>query len=283
VFPCELAGQLPCAASQGIITLDFGFTLRPPWLSVSQGGTVPKGETRIEADMHNPGKRLTYQSKVGDPYSSHSVILAHAGDGKGRKLLDVGAAQGVLAQRFTQRGFEVTCIEGSAELAALGKSLCHEMIVTDLDKPLPALNGTFDIIVYGDILEHLRNPLEVFKGFNRYLRPNGKVIVSVPNFAHLWVRLNLLFGRFEYADRGILDRTHLRFFTLRSFRNFIQEAGLEVEDLVATPVPLLLIVPERRHGWCLNVLHSVNAALARSWKTMFGYQFVAVAHPRKTS
>jgi len=233
--------------------------------------------------MHDPGKTLTYQSKIRDPYSSHSVILSQAGDGRGRKLLDVGAAQGVLAQQFTQRGFEVTCIEGSAELAALGKSHCHEMIVADLDKPLPALNGVFDIIVYGDILEHLRNPLEVFKGFNRYLRPEGKVIVSVPNFAHLWVRLNLLFGRFDYADRGILDRTHLRFFTLRSFRNFLQEAGLEAKEIVATPVPLLLVVPERRHGWCLNLVHGVNAALARSWKTMFGYQFVAVVYPRKMS
>jgi 2-polyprenyl-3-methyl-5-hydroxy-6-metoxy-1,4-benzoquinol methylase len=233
--------------------------------------------------MHDPGKRLTYQSKISDPYSSHSVILSHAGDGNGRKLLDVGAAQGVLAQRFTQRGFEVTCIEGNAELAALVKRQCHEMIFADLDKPLPVLNGTFDIIVYGDILEHLRNPLEVFEGFNRYLRPDGKVIVSVPNFAHLWVRLNLLFGRFEYADRGILDRTHLHFFTLRSFRDFLQEAGLEVEAIVATPVPLLLVVPERRHGGWLRVLHGVNATLARSWKTMFGYQFVAVAHSRKTS
>lgn len=244
---------------------------------------MPAGKTRVDADMHDPGKTLTYQSKIRDPYSSHSVILSQAGDGRGRKLLDVGAAQGVLAQQFTQRGFEVTCIEGSAELAALGKSHCHEMIVADLDKPLPALNGVFDIIVYGDILEHLRNPLEVFKGFNRYLRPEGKVIVSVPNFAHLWVRLNLLFGRFDYADRGILDRTHLRFFTLRSFRNFLQEAGLEAKEIVATPVPLLLVVPERRHGWCLNLVHGVNAALARSWKTMFGYQFVAVVYPRKMS
>jgi SAM-dependent methyltransferase len=226
---------------------------------------------------------LRYQPKVSDPYSSHSVIISRAGDGRERKLLDVGSAQGMLAQRFTQRGFEVTCIEGSAELAALGKNHCHEMIVADLDKPLPSLNREFDVIVYGDILEHLRNPLEVCKGFNCYLRPNGKVIVSVPNFAHLWVRLNLLLGRFDYADRGILDRTHLRFFTLRSFRDFLREAGLEVEEIIATPVPLLLLVPERWHGWWLRALHGVNAALARSWKTLFGYQFVAVAHPKAMS
>ena len=123
--------------------------------------------------------------------------------------------------------------------------------------------------------------MEVFQGFNRSLRPNGRVIVSVPNFAHLWVRLNLLVGRFQYAGRGILDRTHLRFFTLDSFKYFLQEAGLETEEIVATPVPLLLVVSPRWQGVWLRVLHGLNAALARSWKNMFGYQFVAVTHRRK--
>ena len=251
---------------------------------MSDGKILQAGGTPAGADAHDPDQSLTYQSKVNDPYSSHSVILSRVGDGKGRKLLDVGAAQGVLAQRFTQLGFEVTCIEGSPELAALGKSKCHQMIVADLDKPLPALDGQFDMIVYGDILEHLRNPLDVFKGFNRSLRPNGRVIVSVPNFAHLWVRLNLLFGRFDYADRGILDRTHLRFFTLRSFRSFLNDAGLEVEEIVATPgKPLLLVFPRHHQDAWLRALHALSAALARNWRTMFGYQFVAVAHPRKAS
>jgi len=166
-------------------------------------------------------------------------------------------------------------------LAALGRDKCQEMIVADLDKPLPQLKGQFDVIVYGDILEHLRNPMEVIKGLNRSLRPDGRVIVSVPNFAHLWVRLNLLAGRFEYADRGILDRTHLRFFTVRSFKRFLEEAGLETEEMVATPVPLFLAVPPRWHGGWLRALHGVNAALARAWKGMFGYQFVAVTRLRK--
>ncbi|MGD1017739.1 MAG: class I SAM-dependent methyltransferase [Verrucomicrobiia bacterium] len=247
------------------------------------GKSGERNETQPRADAYYPTARLTYQSKVDDPYSSHSVILRSVGDGKGKRLLDVGSAQGVLAQRFTERGFEVTCVEGSPELAALGKDKCHEMIVADLDKPLPQLNGQFDVIVYGDILEHLRNPMEVFTGFNRCLRPGGQVIVSVPNMAHLWVRLNLLLGRYEYADRGILDRTHLRFFTLSSFRRFLSEAGLEYEWIVGTPVPLFLVVPRRYHGRWLWTLQAFNAMVTRGWKTMFGFQFVALAHPRKMS
>lgn len=249
---------------------------------MSGGNSGPINKTQPNADTYYPTARLTYQSKVDDRYSSHAVILARVGDGRGKRLLDVGSAQGVLAEKFTEHGFEVTCIEGSPELAALGKDKCQEMIVADLDKPLPPLNGQFDVIVYGDILEHLRNPMEVFSGFNRSLRPGGRVIVSVPNVAHLWVRLNLLVGRLPYANRGILDRTHLRFFTLRAFQKFLRDAGLECEEIMSTPVPLLLVVPRRYHGAWLSALHAVNAAVAKCWKSMFGYQFVAVARPRKT-
>ena len=120
------------------------------------------------------------------------------------------------------------------------------MIVADLDTVPPKLDGQFDLIVYGDILEHLKRPEKVLSELNRYLRPTGKIIVSVPNFVHLFVRLNILIGRFEYMERGILDRTHLRFFTLKTFRKFLANAGLSVEELAVTPVPLLLVVPADR-------------------------------------
>jgi len=105
---------------------------------------------------------------------------------------------------------------------------------------------------------------------------DGNIIVSVPNAAHLWVRFQLCLGRFEYAERGILDATHLRFFTLASFKRLLRGAGLEILKLDATPVPLPLVVPERYHGRTLDALHRVNAASARAWKTMLGYQFVAL-------
>lgn len=162
----------------------------------------------------------------------------------------------------------------------MGRDKCQEMIVVDLDRELPSLNGEFDVIVYGDIFEHLKDPMMVFRHCNRHLKPGGAIIVSVPNFAHAWVRLNVLMGRLEYAERGILDRTHLRFFTLKSFREFLSKAGVDVEKLVAVPAPLFLAVPERYHGMWLRAGHWLNAALARGWSTVFGYQFVAVARKR---
>jgi 2-polyprenyl-3-methyl-5-hydroxy-6-metoxy-1,4-benzoquinol methylase len=214
-----------------------------------------------------------------DPHSSHSVILARLGEGRGRRALDVGAADGFLAERLTAQGWSVTALERDPELAARARGRCKEVVVADLETAPPLLHGPFDAIVYGDVLEHLTDPLAALRALDATLAPGGTVIVSVPNVAHLWVRLCLLAGRFDYADRGILDRTHLRFFTRRTLLALLRSAGLEVSELVATPVPLPLAVPPRWHGAGLRGLHALSARLARAWPGGLAYQLVAVCRP----
>jgi len=216
-----------------------------------------------------------YQLK-SDPHSSHAVILRALGDGHGRRALDVGAADGFLAELLTRQGWQVTALERDPEQAAKARGRCHEVIVADLDEAAPRLPGLFDAIVYGDVLEHLSDPLPVLVALDRSLAPEGRVLVSVPNIAHLWVRLSLLLGRWDYVDRGILDRTHLRFFTRRSFVRFLGDAGLDIEELLATPVPLPLVVPSRFHGALLDTVHGLSARAARLWKDGLAYQLVAV-------
>jgi SAM-dependent methyltransferase len=216
-----------------------------------------------------------YQLKR-DPHSSHSVIADRLGEGRGRRALDVGAADGFLAEVLTARGWQVTAIERDPAQAARARGRCHEVVVADLEEAAGLVDGQFDAIVYGDVLEHLSDPLPVLQALNRTLTAGGVVVVSVPNVAHLWVRLQLLVGRFDYADRGILDRTHLRFFTRRTLLELLERAGLDVEELRATPVPLPLLVPERWHGGWLRALHGASAAAARSWTRGLAYQFVAV-------
>jgi SAM-dependent methyltransferase len=216
-----------------------------------------------------------YQLK-SDPYSSHAVILARLGDGHGRRALDVGAADGFLAELLTRQGWQVTALERDPAQAAKARGRCHEVIVADLDQAAPRLQGFFDAIVYGDVLEHLSDPLPVLVALDRALAAGGRVIVSVPNVAHLWVRLSLALGHWNYGDRGILDRTHLRFFTRLSFAALLRDAGLSVEELVATPVPLPLVVSPRLHGRVLNAVHALSAGAARAWKGGLAYQFVAV-------
>jgi 2-polyprenyl-3-methyl-5-hydroxy-6-metoxy-1,4-benzoquinol methylase len=234
---------------------------------------------RKTAEPHIEGRRISaslYRLKP-DPYSSHSVILSYLQDGAGKRLLDVGAAQGDMARLLSHRGYDVTAVEGDPALAQIARTKCRNVIVADLDNLIGDWGGPFDVVVYGDVLEHLKDPLSVLINVNRQLKPDGVVVVSVPNSAHAWVRWQMLFGHFEYAERGILDKTHLRFFTLSSFRRLLAEAHLTVERLRTTPAPLPLVVPERYHGRTLNAVHACNAAIARWWKTMFAYQFVALA------
>ena len=137
-----------------------------------------------------------------DPYSSHSLILSRLGAGRGRRALDVGAADGFLAAELTARGWKVTALERDPAQAARAAARCEQAIVVDLEREMPALAGLYDAVVYGDVLEHLSDPLRVMRELNRHLAPGAVVIVSVPNVAHLSVRLSLLVGRFEYGTAG---------------------------------------------------------------------------------
>jgi SAM-dependent methyltransferase len=243
--------------------------------AVSSIATVPQ-----TSPLPGPVPVSPYQFKA-DPYSSHSVILSLLGEGHGRTLLDVGAAQGFLSEMLSLRGYKVTALEGNPTLAEAAVGKCHKVVMANLNQRLPVFEAPFDVIVYGDVLEHLEAPLAVLKAINKNLTANGLVLISVPNVAHLWVRIQLLIGRFEYADRGILDRTHLHFFTLGSFKRFLAQADLFVTEIFATPVPLSLLVPERYQGRLFKAFHWLNTLLARAWKSLFGYQFVAVARKGK--
>src|SRR5690348_2005537 len=139
-----------------------------------------------------PVSRYTLKN---DPYSSHSVILDWLGEGRGRRLLDVGAADGLLARHLTARGWKVTGLETDPIAAAAGAVHCERMIVADLDAGVPPLEGEFDAIVCADVLEHLRDPRATLATLRRALASTGEIVVSVPNVAHLWVRLSLLIGR----------------------------------------------------------------------------------------
>jgi SAM-dependent methyltransferase len=211
-----------------------------------------------------------------DPHSSHSVILDWLGEGQGRRVLDVGAADGLLARRLGGRGWRVTGIESDPALAEAGARHCATMIRADLNTAPPDLAETFDAIVYADVLEHLVDPLRVLLRLNRALAPGGVIVVSIPNVAHLWVRLSLLAGRFQYGDRGILDRTHLRFFTRRSLGSLLREAHVRVERWTVTPVPLHQMLPPAWQGGWLETVHAASAAAARALPRLLGYQFIAL-------
>jgi len=215
-----------------------------------------------------------------DPHSSHSLILKWLGEGRGRRILDVGAADGIVSRRLTERGWRVTGLEGDPALAQAGARYCERMLTANLNRDIPDVAGPFDAILYGDVLEHLVDPLRVLVELDRALVPDGFVVISVPNIAHLYVRLLLLVGRFDYIDRGILDDSHLRFFTERSLRALLADAGLTVERFTATPAPLYQILPASWHKRWVAATHAVNAVIARSLPRLLGYQLIVLARPK---
>lgn len=159
--------------------------------------------------------------------------------GAPEQVLDVGCGQGTLGGELHALGHVVWGIEASPLAAAKASLRVDRCIQADL-LDFPAVErvlaeARFDAIVFSDVLEHVYDPLGVLRFYGRFLRPTGRFLVSVPNVVNWQTRLSLLFGRFEYQDTGVLDRTHVRFFTFRSARRLLEAAGCAVEKADFTP------------------------------------------------
>lgn len=227
---------------------------------------------------------MTRYTRKDDPYSSHGRIpeLVRRLSPVGR-VLDVGCYEGLAARDLVQYGFQIVGVDRDAAALERVAAYYQQTILADLEKELPAVEGQFDVIVFADILEHLARPETVFRHFTGLLRPGGLVVISVPNVAHWYMRLSLLCGRFDYRESGILDRTHLRFFTLRTVRRFLEEAGFHIDAVEGTPTPLPLVWAPTAPGRPLFFIHAFGAVLSRLWKSLFAYQLIVAARRRDES
>ena len=182
-----------------------------------------------------------------NPYGSHVKVINIVG--KNKKVLEIGCATGQVARRLAENGCEVVGVELSEESARVAEGYCKSVIVADVSE-IDDLNYSkyFDFILFMDVLEHLECPLEVLKRLKSCLKDSGSVIVSLPNVANWMIRWNLLWGNFDYAPRGILDETHLRFFNERSARKLLEDAGFEVTEFDLIPsLPLVKIRAKYRY------------------------------------
>ncbi len=150
----------------------------------------------------------------------------------GQRVLDLGCGTGHTARLLTQRGCTVVGVEVDERAAVSAGAWCERVVLCDLDVTRldEVLHGEqFDVVVAGDVLEHLRDPAAVLRSVALLLAEHGMVVASVPNVAHGSIRLALLEGSFDYADQGLLDRTHLRFFTATSVQRLFESAGYVIE------------------------------------------------------
>jgi methionine biosynthesis protein MetW len=166
---------------------------------------------------------------------------------RGLDVLDVGCGSGVHGAELNRaHGHLVTGVDCAEESIAKARSRLTEACVGDVTKPelYPfAKAKRFDVIVFSDILEHLYDPEAVLRAHLFLLKPEGHVLISIPNVAIWNVRASLLAGSFQYQDTGTLDRTHIRFFTRKSIRELIEAAGIRIDRARITPGILRPLVP----------------------------------------
>jgi len=149
-----------------------------------------------------------------------------------RHILDVGCGIGSLGQTLKSvkgRTVEVIGIECVSEIGEIASKTLDKVFIGDAEKiNLPLSEGYFDCIIYGDVLEHLLDPWELLKKHRPMLKKGGYVIASIPNIAHYRIIKMLKKKEWNYGDSGILDKTHLRFFTIKSIERMFKDADLKV-------------------------------------------------------
>jgi 2-polyprenyl-3-methyl-5-hydroxy-6-metoxy-1,4-benzoquinol methylase len=203
------------------------------------------------------------------PHGGHAKLLALVGSGK--RVLDVGCSSGYLARPLVEQRCTVIGIEQDQAAAEAARAVCEEVLEGDVETiELPFAAGSFDVVLCGDLIEHLRDPEAFLARMRPLLREGGLLVLTTPNVANWSMRLGLLVGRWRYTERGILDRTHVHLFTRRTLVETVERAGYRVLELDYTvPVPIVGSPAVER------VAHAVG----RIRPPLFAYQFVLAATP----
>ncbi len=187
------------------------------------------------------GLSFIYEVPVNPDAENNSHAFALNFVGYNKSVLEVGCSTGYLTKVMAERGCSVVGIELDPDAAENAEQWAERVVVGNLDEGDVwnyVKDESFDVVLLGDVLEHLRDPLASLREAVRKIKPTGYVVTSLPNVAHGDVRIALLQGRFRYAETGLLDRTHMRFFTLETIRELMSQAGLVVVDTKRVVMPL---------------------------------------------
>ncbi len=167
----------------------------------------------------------------GHPRREMAAFVPH----DAKVMLDIGCGAGAFAAGLKENGrqLEIWGVEMCPEAAKLAAEVMDEILVGDWASVLPELPlGRFDCIVLNDVLEHVEHPDEVLRRIKPLLSDGGRVVASIPNVRYFFNVMDLVVhGRWDYTDEGILDRTHLRFFTRSSMKKIFQDSGYSVESM----------------------------------------------------
>lgn len=213
-------------------------------------------------------------------YSSHSLLLKHFPPCQRReRVLDLGCGDGYFAALLSDRGYDVTGVERRGGYTERFPAQV-QLIEADLENGLPPLSGRYDHVICADILEHLRRPELILRQIPDVLQPGGRLVASLPNSGNIYFRLNVAMGRFPHHDKGLFDRTHLRFYAWKGWRDLFDSTGWTIISVQSSGIPVGLAVPAAHENSApVRLAESVCYGLALIRKTLFAYQFIVVAKP----
>lgn len=175
-----------------------------------------------------------FDPKRAAPFDAHSLLMARIPPGS--RVLELGCATGYLSGYMERAlGCRVTGLDYDAASVAVAAGRCAEAYQADLDAAdglaSAQAGAPYDVVLAAAVLEHVKFPQAVLRGVRPLMAPGARLIVSLPNIAHWRSRLSLLLGRFDYTDYGLMDRTHVHFYTLKTARALLAEQGYRVSDV----------------------------------------------------
>ena len=223
-------------------------------------------------DVTTRGRR--YFEKFNDPYSSHSMIWRYLEkkDLNGLRVLELGVGDSSITRRLHMAGAEIDGVELDENAAELAHPFCRKVYRHNLDDIFDIdLRDEYDMVIAADVLEHLRSPEIVLSHLKAHLKENGVLIVSLPNIANIYVRLNLLLGRWPTYSKGILDETHLHQYTLKTMQKLLRKTGWVIENKAVTSIPWVIVFPFLSKK-PFSILNHMWYSLTRLFKGLLCYQ-----------
>jgi SAM-dependent methyltransferase len=225
---------------------------------------------------------IKYQFEVdlADPNNAHSVLhrLVCEAGGTSMSILEVGCSAGYVGATFVAKGHRVTGVEPDPAAAEAARNVLQEVHCEGIAEFLQrAPTGQYDAILFGDVLEHLPDPAETLRRCTPLLAPGGVVAISLPCGTHGSIRAMLLEGRWDYADYGLLDRTHLRFFSRTGVQELFAAAGMQITRMLALVQPIDTVA--RQYGMTLRPESIAVVETLAGDPDVMTFQFVAIARP----
>jgi len=196
------------------------------------------------------------------------------------RILDVGCGEGMLGEALLHRGAElVVGVEKESGAAQRARGRLTQVIEEDIEALSPSLDlGYFDAIICADVLEHLIDPWGILKVLARYLSHNGCLIASIPNTRYLALIDHLVNGHWTYQSSGLMDKTHLRFFTLSEIKKMFSSAGLSIASLHGNIGPLYSRFKDQpnKQEICFGRLH-IKGLRLDEFNEFFVFQYLVQA------